>query len=190
MPAKKSLRLWPAGTTPRQQMNISNWDLKPTHYQKICFNCHQLAPSERAVLSNNTLSTPLVSSNKTASLTQTLPPATHLQAATPSAQPLSNDYAAQESNSLMLMGLDEIDQLEMEPAYPPDQGIAPSEVFSWAPSTAIESNRSTPVPHPVERQHFAVLRREVPPLSMAGSTTPTPTHRLDPTNNPKEGKCR
>ncbi|PLW16356.1 hypothetical protein PCASD_22419 [Puccinia coronata f. sp. avenae] len=70
----------------------------------------------------------------------------------------------------------------MEPAYPPDQGIAPSEVFSRAPSTAIESNRSTPVPHPVERQHFAVLRREVPPLSMAGSTTPTPTHRLAPTN--------
>ncbi|PLW29894.1 hypothetical protein PCASD_16584 [Puccinia coronata f. sp. avenae] len=119
---------------------------------------------------------------KTASSTQTLPPATHLQAATPSAQPLSNDYAAQESNSLMLMGLDEIDQLEMEPAYPPDQGIAPSEVFSRAPSTAIESNHSTPVPHPVERQHFAVLRREVPPLSMAGSTTPTPTHRLAPTN--------
>ncbi|PLW23747.1 hypothetical protein PCASD_12602 [Puccinia coronata f. sp. avenae] len=102
-----------------------------------------------------------VSSNRTALSTQTLPPATHLQAATPSAQPLSNDYAAQESNSLMLMGLDEIDQLEMEPAYPPDQGIAPSEVFSRAPSTAIESNRSTPVPLPVERQHFAVLRREV-----------------------------
>jgi hypothetical protein len=32
--------------------------------------------------------------------------------------------------SNMLMGLEEIDQLEMEPVYPPDQGIAPSEVFS------------------------------------------------------------
>ncbi|PLW27129.1 hypothetical protein PCASD_26384 [Puccinia coronata f. sp. avenae] len=141
-----------------------------------------LAPSERAALLNNTLSTPLVLSNRTAPPTKTLPPVTHHQLATPSAQPLSNDYAAQESNSLMLMGLDEIDQLEMEPAYQPDQGIAPLEVFSQAPSTALESNQSMPVPHPVERQHFAVSRREVLPPSMAGSMTPTPTHRLAPTN--------
>jgi hypothetical protein len=82
----------------------------------------------------------------------------------------------------MLMGLDKIDQLKMEPAYQPGQGIAPSEVFSRAPSMALESNQSTPVPHPVERQHFAVLRREVLPPSMDGSMTPTPTHLLAPMN--------
>ncbi|PLW57528.1 hypothetical protein PCANC_02609 [Puccinia coronata f. sp. avenae] len=142
----------------------------------------RLAPSERAALSTNTLSTPLVPSDRTAPPTKTLPPATHHQSATPLAQPLSNDYAAQGSNSLMLMGLDKIDQLKMEPAYQLDQGIAPSEVFFRAPFTALELNRSMPVPHPVERQHFAVLRREVPPPLMAGSMTPTPTHRLAPTN--------
>ncbi|PLW31927.1 hypothetical protein PCANC_19171 [Puccinia coronata f. sp. avenae] len=143
----------------------------------------RLAPSERAAPSTNMLSTPLVPSNRTAPPTNTLPPATHLhQPAIPLTQPLSNNYAAQGSNSLMLMGLDEIDQLEMEPAYLPDQGIAPSEVFSQAPSTALELNQSTPVSHPVERQHFAVLRREVLPPSMAGSMTPTPTHRLAPMN--------
>ncbi|PLW15481.1 hypothetical protein PCANC_03239 [Puccinia coronata f. sp. avenae] len=142
----------------------------------------RLAQSEREALSTNTLSTPLVPSDRTTPLTKTLPPATHHQSATPSAQPLLNDYAAQGSNSMMLMGLDEIDQLEMEPAYQPDQGVAPLEVFSRAPSTALESNRSTPVPHPVERQRFAVLCKEVPPPSMAGSMTPTPTHRLAPMN--------
>ncbi|PLW35496.1 hypothetical protein PCASD_12713 [Puccinia coronata f. sp. avenae] len=142
----------------------------------------RLAQSERAALSTNTLSTPLVPSDRTAPLTKTLPPATHHQSATPSAQPLLNDYAAQGSNSMMLMGLDEIDQLKMEPAYQPDQGVAPLEVFSRAPPTALESNRPTPVPHPVERQRFAVLCKEVPPPSMAGSMTPTPTHRLAPMN--------
>ncbi|PLW12076.1 hypothetical protein PCASD_23022 [Puccinia coronata f. sp. avenae] len=141
-----------------------------------------LAPSERAALSTNTLSTPLVPLDKTVPPTKTLPPATHHQSATPLAQPLLNNYAAQGSNSLMLMGLDKIDQLKMEPAYQPGQGIAPSEVFSRAPSMALELNQSTPVPHPVERQHFAVLRREVLPPSMAGSMTPTPTHLLAPMN--------
>jgi hypothetical protein len=52
----------------------------------------------------------------------------------------------------MLMGLDEINRLKMEPAYPLDQGIAPSKIFSRAKSTALASNRSTPVPQLVERQ--------------------------------------
>ncbi|PLW12857.1 hypothetical protein PCASD_19955 [Puccinia coronata f. sp. avenae] len=60
------------------------------------------------------------------------------------------------------------------------QGIAPSEVFSQAPSTTLASNRSTPIPHPVERQAFAVARREAPPPLMAGSTTPIPTCPLAP----------
>jgi hypothetical protein len=58
----------------------------------------------------------------------------------------------------MLMGLEEKDQLNLEPIYLPNQGIAPLEVFLRANSTAIALARSTPVPHPVERQTFAVTQ--------------------------------
>ncbi|PLW35587.1 hypothetical protein PCASD_18864 [Puccinia coronata f. sp. avenae] len=73
----------------------------------------------------------------------------------------------------------------MEPAYQPDQGIAPSEVFSQAPSTALASAWLTPVPRPVERLQFAVSHREVPPPSMAGSMTPTGIHPSAPMNDTK-----
>ncbi|PLW29089.1 hypothetical protein PCASD_19747 [Puccinia coronata f. sp. avenae] len=50
----------------------------------------------------------------------------------------------------------------MEPAYQPNQGIAPSEVFSRAPSTALVSARLTPVPRPVERLQFCRLAQGSP----------------------------
>jgi hypothetical protein len=87
----------------------------------------------------------------------------------------------------MLMRLEEIDQLEMEPIFQPDQGIAPLEIFSRAQSTAVTSNRSTPVPHPVERQAFAVTRREVPPSSMARSMTTTGNRPSAHMNAPPRG---
>ncbi|PLW49337.1 hypothetical protein PCASD_02723, partial [Puccinia coronata f. sp. avenae] len=64
----------------------------------------------------------------------------------------------EEHESSMLMRLEEIDQLEMEPAYQPNQGIAPSEVFSRAPSTALASARSHQSPSSGETQ----IRRLVP----------------------------
>ncbi|PLW22523.1 hypothetical protein PCASD_20014 [Puccinia coronata f. sp. avenae] len=96
-----------------------------------------------------------------------------LPLATPSfLQPL-RDCVAPESSDLMLMILDKIDQLELEIAYPIGHSIARSEIHSRTTSTALESNWSTPIPHLVERQQLAFLRREAPPCLTAGSTKPT-----------------
>ncbi|PLW53124.1 hypothetical protein PCANC_11343 [Puccinia coronata f. sp. avenae] len=76
----------------------------------------------------------------------------------------------------------------METAYQPNQEIAPLEVFSQAPSTALASAWLTPVPCPVERLQFAVLHREVLPPSMAGSMTPTGIHPSAPMNGPPRGR--
>ncbi|PLW25850.1 hypothetical protein PCASD_26928 [Puccinia coronata f. sp. avenae] len=109
-------------------------------------------------------------------------PAIHL------AQPPLRDYVGPESHSSMVLGLDKIDQLKMEPALPLDQGIAPSEIFLQATSTALASNRLTPVPQPVEQQQLVISCREAPPLLMAGSMTPTPTHPLALTNEHLRGR--
>ncbi|PLW38459.1 hypothetical protein PCASD_10369 [Puccinia coronata f. sp. avenae] len=132
--------------------------------------------------------TPLALLDRVAPLTTTAPQVTNLPLVTPLAPLPSRGYAEPLSNNLILMGLDKIDQLEMEPAYLPDQGIAPSEVCSQAPSTNIASQRSTPVPHPVERQAFTVTRREAPPPLMAGSTTPIPTRPLAPMSAHHRGR--
>ncbi|PLW49951.1 hypothetical protein PCASD_01362 [Puccinia coronata f. sp. avenae] len=132
------------------------------------------------------LSTPLAPSDRAAPPSIPAPQASNHPLATPLAPLPLRGYEEHESS--MLMRLEEIDQLEMEPAYQPDQGIAPSEVFSRAPSTALASARSTPVPRPVERLKFAVSHREVPPPSMAGSMTPTGIHPSAPMNGPPRGR--
>ncbi|PLW12718.1 hypothetical protein PCANC_18167 [Puccinia coronata f. sp. avenae] len=69
----------------------------------------------------------------------------------PIAPLLSSNYATPKTYSLTLMGLEEINQLATEPVYSQDHGIAPSENQLRATLVALESNRSTPVPRPVEK---------------------------------------
>ncbi|PLW34141.1 hypothetical protein PCASD_11621 [Puccinia coronata f. sp. avenae] len=132
------------------------------------------------------MSTPLAPSDRAAKSTTSAPQVTNDPLATPLAPQPLRGYEDLGSN--MLMGLEEIDQLELEPVYLPNQGIAPSEIFSRATSTALESSRSTPVPHPVERQTFSVSNREAPPPLTAGSTTPTATRLSAPTNVQPRGR--
>ncbi|PLW06709.1 hypothetical protein PCASD_25322 [Puccinia coronata f. sp. avenae] len=83
------------------------------------------------------MSTPLAPLDRAARSTTLTPQVTNDLLATPLAPQPLRGYEDLGSN--MLMGLEEIDQLELEPAYPPDQGIAPSEVFSRATSTALDA---------------------------------------------------
>ncbi|PLW32476.1 hypothetical protein PCANC_18646 [Puccinia coronata f. sp. avenae] len=131
---------------------------------------------------------PPAPSDRAAPPAVSVPQAMPSQPATHSSQPPLRDCVGPKTYSSILMGLDEINWLEMEPAYPLEQGIAPSEIFSRAKSTALASNRPTPVPQLVERQQLAILRREAPPHSMAGSMKPTPTHPLAPTNEHLRGR--
>ncbi|PLW38109.1 hypothetical protein PCASD_11794 [Puccinia coronata f. sp. avenae] len=95
---------------------------------------------------------PPAPSDRAAPPAVSVPQAMPSQPATHSAQPPLRDCVGPKTYSSMLMGLDEINRLEMEPAYPLDQGIAPSEIFSRAKSTALASNRSTPVPQLGQRR--------------------------------------
>ncbi|PLW31302.1 hypothetical protein PCANC_25139 [Puccinia coronata f. sp. avenae] len=128
------------------------------------------------------------SADRAASPETSAPQATLNQPAIHLAQPPLRDYVGPESYSSMILGIDKIDQLKTEPALPLDQGIAPSKIFSQVTSTALASNRSTPVPQPVDRQQLVISRRKAPPHLMAGSMTPTPTHPLAPMN--EHLRCR
>ncbi|PLW34460.1 hypothetical protein PCASD_15181 [Puccinia coronata f. sp. avenae] len=88
----------------------------------------------------------------------------------------TGDPAALESyedlGSNMLMGLEEIDQLELEPVYLPNQGIAPSE-FLPSDLHGPRIQQVDACPPPSGETDVSVSNREAPPPLTAGSTTPT-----------------
>ncbi|PLW31650.1 hypothetical protein PCANC_20361 [Puccinia coronata f. sp. avenae] len=116
----------------------------------------QSYPSQLAFVATTNYQVPMA---PPAPLDRAAPPAVSAPQATPSqpvihlALPPLLDYAESGSNSLLLMGLEEVNQLKTDLDYPQDHRISPSESQSRAMLVALESNRSTPVPRPVENPH-------------------------------------
>jgi hypothetical protein len=77
------------------------------------------------------------------------------------ALPRSSAFAELENSLPPLMGFDKLDCLtKAHPQYDPHRGVTPLEVNSRAASIALASNRSTPVPWPIEQQEFLAARQD------------------------------